>query len=293
MDSTGNVGTLALYEIAMSYIANKEYENATLYIDKYIARNSSLRGYMLKASILDYTNRTKESIELYKDILGKATDENDFNLIGSIHYNLGICYFKSSEYEEAKNCFFNSVKYRPIHNQSNLLLAMSYQQNNQHSTAAAIYFYYMCMNPDYNDINKIFHTLLNNIMQGYEIKDGKRTLLVNHEVDIKELSRILFIANESEENNPDLSSKETMQNYIIGALDIILPFYNDSVYNDPIANYYLKRFISLKETENIEAMYNYATQNIFPESSQWLSNNPDKKQKLDEWFKNDYKKLLE
>ena len=76
----------ANYEIAMTYMYAKDYENSIKYSDKVIElnKNNVLSAYITKGSSLDYLGKTDESIKrntLAFEIIAKFLDINKCQLL--------------------------------------------------------------------------------------------------------------------------------------------------------------------------------------------------------------------
>ena len=302
IDSTSYIGITALYEIAYSYAALEDYEKANIFIDNYIdkisladesidvynKKHSALKGYLLKATILFDNERHDETGELYKKILTEIInkeDENDIPYLAAIYYNLGLCYIHKSEYEEAKKCFFNSLYYNPLHNKSNLLLAYTYEKNDQYTMAAAIYFYFISLDPKSEDIPEIIESIKSSIMNGYQENGyGEKMFKIKENSDPKEFARLERIKKITYKYPWFNSEKEALQIYMMEILDLLITDYKKEKDHNIIDNYYLNKFVSINETADLETMYNHATQNVYKQSSKWLKKNKKKKEKIERWF---------
>ncbi len=112
-------GTL-YYEMAFSYHALKEYDNAIVNADKAIALGSDdtkRMAIIVKGSVLDDMGKTDESIKFYEKHLKNYP--NDYLLL----YNYGISCSRAGKRIEAEEAYNNALTSRITHPGSNLQLA--------------------------------------------------------------------------------------------------------------------------------------------------------------------------
>lgn len=104
---------LALYELMLSYYNQKNYAKANETAYKLVQYKSNLGvlGYGTIASILDDQGKPQEAVEIFQKAIKKLNDEPGFaSHVASLHYNLGITYFRQKKYKEARETLKKSVE---------------------------------------------------------------------------------------------------------------------------------------------------------------------------------------
>jgi tetratricopeptide (TPR) repeat protein len=120
---------LALYELALSFYANKDHEFALATAFKgtrYKGKELPL-FYGIIANVWDDTGKPEDAIKLYQDGIKMLKDEKDFdNHISSLYYNLGVTYTRQKKFPEARESLKNAVEYNFGYASPNYMLAEIY-----------------------------------------------------------------------------------------------------------------------------------------------------------------------
>jgi len=107
-----------LTELALTYMADEQYEKAIATCDEALATPSINRSHLLrtKCVALDKKGSYDESVSLFK----KSIEE--YPLDHRLIYNLGITYYNHQEHDKAVDCFFQVLAINPFHSGSHLNL---------------------------------------------------------------------------------------------------------------------------------------------------------------------------
>ena len=107
-----------LSELALSYIANEEFDKALSSCEEGLKKPSPYRAHFLRsqAIAIDRNGDYDNAIALYH----KAIEEYPADYI--LLYNLGITYYNHNAYDEAVDCFFKVLSMNPFHAGSHLSL---------------------------------------------------------------------------------------------------------------------------------------------------------------------------
>ena len=113
---TGYVNMLS--ELALSYIANEEYDKALASCEEGLEKASPFRSHLLRSQAIA-TDR-KGDYDKAVALFNKAIEAYpaDFILV----YNLGITHYNHEAYEKAVDCFFKVLSLNPFHPGSHLNL---------------------------------------------------------------------------------------------------------------------------------------------------------------------------
>lgn len=279
----------ANYEIAMTYMYAKDYENSIKYSDKVIElnKNNVLSAYITKGSSLDYLGKTDESIKIFE----KALKKFDNNYL--LYYNLGYDYYKIKNYVKAEEAFTNAIKLNASHASSHLLLGylMSDQKRNIESLLCLHYFLFLEPN---TERSKTAFRLLTEQFGGNVQPDKEKPNQINITLNTDQMDSefgpanlmisLLQASKSTEENKNKTEDQLFIENTkslfnILGELkkknnkglwwDFYVPFFND------IAN-----------SDYIDTYCYYISQSSKDSAKDWLKNNNPKIVAFDQWLKN-------
>lgn len=121
--------TIALYELALTYYKKKDFAKftdvATVGI-KYKS-NQLPQFYEMIGSLLDDLGKPQEAIQVYKDAVKILEEQKEYQTsLASIHFNMGVTYFRQKMYKEAREVLKKSVEANFRHPSANYLLAVIY-----------------------------------------------------------------------------------------------------------------------------------------------------------------------
>jgi antitoxin component YwqK of YwqJK toxin-antitoxin module len=110
--------TNMLSELAVSYIANEEFDKALATCDEGLKKASPFRAQFLRSQAIatDRKGDYDKAVILYEK--GIEAYPADFILL----YNLGISHYNHKSYEKAVDCFFKVLSINPFHTGSHLNL---------------------------------------------------------------------------------------------------------------------------------------------------------------------------
>ncbi len=204
--------TLANYEIALSYNAMKDYENAMKYskiiID--IDKDNLLPAYMIYSAALDNMGKPKESIKVYTKAVKKFPDSY------LLYYNLALSNYNYKDYKEAELALYKAIERNPLHGSSHFLLGyLMSEQNRRVQSLLPIYFVLM-LEPTSARAKGAYQTLQQLLNQGVSQKSDKETNITldigtlgeKNEFSAAELMLSMLSASKSLEKNKDKTEME-------------------------------------------------------------------------------------
>ncbi len=105
--------TLAIYELALTYYATKNYDKTketAFKLVQYKGKDGIL-GYGLFANVLDDEGKPDEAIKIYKDAIKQFKNDSEYvEHLSSLYYNVGVTYVRQKKYKEAKEALKSSVE---------------------------------------------------------------------------------------------------------------------------------------------------------------------------------------
>src|SRR5690606_28132355 len=99
-----------LSELALSYDANKQYDEAIATCREALKKPGAYEAHLLRtlAVALDHKGEYDQSVEVFTAAIEK------FPFDHLLHYNLGVTHYNNKKYDEAAQCFFNTLKINPF-----------------------------------------------------------------------------------------------------------------------------------------------------------------------------------
>jgi tetratricopeptide (TPR) repeat protein len=276
------------YEIALSYMYAKDYDNAMSHSDKVIALNDNkylMQAFNIKGSCLDYLGRTDESIALFEQTIKKFGPDH------FLYYNLGYNYYKKGNHEKAEDALSNAIKTKPSHASSHLLLAylMNDQKNKVKSLLSLHYF--LLLDPA-SERSRTAYALLKEQFEGAK-KDEKSpnsvTIFYDPKTSDKEFGSVdLMISMLDASRTFDENKNKSEDEMFISntkSFFTILGELKKKKSKGLWWEFYVPFFYDLARTEHMDAYCYYISKSSNSLALLWLSNNADKVESFGKWVK--------
>lgn len=161
------------YELAMSYMAIKDYPNSTKHCDIVIESNFEEKdlAYLLKGAMLDYSGKPNEALQVFRDGI-KHNPENH-----RLHYSVALTSFNQKLYGDAEKALHNAIEIDPFHASSHMLLTyVNYTLEERVKTLLSAYFF-LLLEPQGNRANQVF-PMLEEMHQKGVSKEGDKNISV-------------------------------------------------------------------------------------------------------------------
>lgn len=104
--------TIAIYELALSYYALKDYDKTketAFRLIQYKGKEGVL-GYGLFANALDDQGKPDDAVKIYEKAIKQFKGDPEYdNHLSGLYYNLGVTYTRQKKYVEAKEALKNSI----------------------------------------------------------------------------------------------------------------------------------------------------------------------------------------
>ncbi|MBN8703160.1 MAG: tetratricopeptide repeat protein [Bacteroidetes bacterium] len=278
---------LANYEISSTYFALKDYEKAIEHSDYVISAKSNYidQAYILKGTAFDMLGKSKEAIKTYE----KAIKEFPNNHL--LYYNLGYTSYSLKEYKDAELALQNSLKIKPSHASSHLLLGyVMSEQGNRVKSLLALYNF-LLLEPNGNRTKAAYELLDFELKKGVKKENEKSTTITlsdNKESDefrAAELMLSLLEASKNLEENEKKTEYELFADNTKSFFSVLGELKKDN--KGFWWNYYVDFFYSMTNDKHIEAFSYYITQSKEDEKIFiWLKDNKDKVEALSKWYSN-------
>jgi tetratricopeptide (TPR) repeat protein len=160
--------SLVNYEIALSYMANKNYKNAEIYSKKVIDFNGDhiLGAYVNYGTALDMLGQPNKAIEAYE----LAMKDFDHYLL---YYNHAITCFNAELLDKAYDSAIKAITNNSAHASSHLILSKVMERKGSRIKAILPLYFFLLIEPNSNRAAIEYQTLRGYIDQGVTQKSEK------------------------------------------------------------------------------------------------------------------------
>ena len=152
---------LAVYEISLSYLAMKDYENASLYSTQVIdSKNEQLSSgaYAVKSESLAGMDKVDDAIELLYEGLEKNGDKS------ILHFNLALNFFKKGDIDKTLEHIKTAIDIDKLHSGAFLLNAYALKDKGMWVQSILSFQMFLLLEPDSRRSKNAFAEMLQ-IMQ--------------------------------------------------------------------------------------------------------------------------------
>ncbi len=134
---------IAAIELLNTYLAAKKSDEGLAYCNRLLTiKNDYTPNFLVfKGDFLDELKRTKEAEDIF------LYGQKEYPTNNSFYYELGVVKMRQAKYEDAFNCFVQSIRINPFHSASHYQLGlMAHRHNNITGTMLSTMFYFLCDN---------------------------------------------------------------------------------------------------------------------------------------------------
>jgi len=266
----------ATYEMSLSYLQLKDYDNALKYSTKVINAKFQpllVDAYCVKSTALADTEKLPQAIKLLSEAIEKCGDEY------LLHYNLGLSYFKAKELESAIKHLRKAIEIDTTHPSVFLLYAYVLSDTDRWVESIFSFHFFLLLEPNTDRSKDAFGELYDILTQKLE-PDSKRLSTVeglDRKVIYENLRRIL----------PKVADQRFQYAFFEQASKQI--FFTLSQLQDDSRKGLLWDFFVPIYTEILESGYfdtytRYVSVSYFDVSLQWWKTHTDKVDGFINWF---------
>lgn len=289
----------AFYEMALTYIAKKDYKNAIICADKTIKGNfeAAYQAYDLKGTALDELGKRKEALKNYEKGI------QAFPKYAMLHYNKAITLMRLEREKEAEASLKVAIGLNPSHASSHYYLAALASNRGDKIQTILAYTYFLFIETDSKrseTASGILHKNLKKLLDKESTNGGMSIELSGKALDDKENLVIyeLFFAPMDKIDSLKLFKTLTLPD---NANDMQKRFYKfcqglqrvgeDSKSNSIWHNLYIPFMKELIKTEHLEtASYLVSFIENKESAGDWLQFNQTKLKDFGKWYQDYFRK---
>lgn len=294
---------LAVYEISLSYLALKDFENAILYSTQVIDSNNeqlSSGAYAVKSESLAAMEKVDEAIELLHEGLEKNKNKS------ILHFNLALNYYKKGDTDKTLEHIKTAIDIDKTHSGAFLLNAYALKDKNMWVQSILSFQMFLLLEPDSKRSKNAFAEMLQ-IMQLREVEEPVERSFIqqqlmknssNNAVSKNELPALsienglnrnfVYHAITSTRDSLKLASEEVDDFILFKTVNMeimkILERESKSSNEGIFWTFYIPFFSHIAHSAYYDVYCRYISVSYYPESFKWWENNTEAALNFIMWF---------
>ena len=306
---------IATYEMALSYLALRDYKNASLYSTKVIESKDKdllVGAYGVKGESLAEMGKVDEAIRLLEEALRK--NGSDYYL----HFNLALNYFNKGDLDKTIIEADKALGLNKSQSGAYLLLAYALSDKQIWVQSILSFHIFLLMEPDSHRSKNAFEEMLQ-LMQVKESSEEpvERSFIqqqLQRKIYPQDTSRVakketppltqihginrelVYRSIENTKDSLKAISQDTIQNdslenelyttfkEVTRTLFTVLSEENDGTKNEFTWNFHVPIVTKILNSPYFDTYCRYISVAYFPESLEWWENNQDSAAKFVRWF---------
>ncbi|NDW09170.1 tetratricopeptide repeat protein [Dysgonomonas sp. 520] len=266
----------AIYEMSLSYLYLKDYDNALKYSTKVINANYQLLiidAYCVKSTALSELGQEDQAIKLLNEAISKYKDEY------LLHYNLGYSYFKQGNYELAINNLRKAIEIDPTHPDTFLLYAYSLNDTNKWVESFLSFHFFLLLEPNTERSKDAFGEMYDLINQ--TIDENSPGLEMEEGIDRQKLYAYIQRIKPVDD---DPESKYRFFEQVSKSIFFTLGQIQNDTQSGPIWDFFVPIYSEILNSGYFETYCRYISACHSPQSLTWWNNNHKKVDNFIAWF---------
>lgn len=275
----------ANYEIASSFLALKNYNDAIKHADIVINTNIDYmdQAYIIKGTALDLKGEPQEAIKAYKKGIQKYASNQ------LLYYNLALTTFKIKDYNETEVALQQSLKLNPSHASSHFILALNMLFKEQRVKGIMALYNYLLLEPKSERTASALQTLEEELQKGVKKDEDQTTTVILSQpvaaADEFKTAEIMLGLLQASKNNEANKGKSAEQLFVENSQSFFsvlgeLKKDNKGFWWD----FYVDYFYTLATNHHTEAFCYYITQSKGSAYNEWLKDNMPKIEAFSTWY---------
>ncbi len=307
---------IANYEMALTYLALRDYKNASVFSTKVINSKDKdllVGAYGVKSESLAEMGKEDEAIKLLEDAL--KTSGDDYYL----HFNLALNYFKKGDLDKTIFHVDNALALNKSQSGAYLLSAYALKDKDIWVQSILSFHVFLLMEPDSHRSKNAFEEML----QLMQVKETTKEPVVRSfiqqqmqrqiskdttETDIPPLTtrhginrELIYNAILETKDSLKTAARESLKadsiptdsietdlyttfKEVTRTLFTVLSNENDGTKSDFIWNFHVPIITKILNSDYFDSYCRYISVAYFPESLEWWENNQDSAAKFVRWF---------
>ena len=266
----------ATYEMALSYLNLKDYDNALKYSTKVINANFKpllVDAYCVKSSALANMHKVDLSIKLLNEALERCGDEY------LLHYNLGLSYFKLKNLNLSVFHLQKAIEIDTTHPSVFLLYAYALSDSDRWVQSFLAFQFFLLLEPNTDRSKDAFGEMYDLLTQKLEKNSARLTNEdgIDRIILYKQLQNI----------QPKIDDQRFQYAFFEQASRLIfftLSQMQEESRKGLLWDFYVPIYAEILESGYFDTYCRYVSVSYFPISLEWWNNNTSKVDGFISWF---------
>ena len=276
---------LVHYELSLTYMMGKDYNNAIKHADIVIKQKSKhlLPAYINKGSCLDNLGYSKKAIKVYQKGLKKAGESY------LLHYNMALTFYRMKDLKEAEKSAQRAINLKASHSSSHFVLGYVMYEQNQRIQSLLSLYHALLLEPNTSRAKSAMK-LLQEQFYGNVKKTGETEFNISidasalkSDFSAADLSLSMLVAANNTEKNIDKSKSQLFQDNTTSLFNILGELKEENS-KGLWWNYYVPMFNEFGKSDHMETFCHYISLSASDESKKWLEDNEDKVKAFAAWI---------
>lgn len=266
----------ATYEMSLSYLMLKDFDNALKYSTKVINGNFKpllVDAYCVKSSALSEMNKLDQAVKLLNEALERCGDEY------LLHYNLGLSYFKAKNLKLSIFHLQKAIEIDTTHPSAFLLYAYVLSDSERWVQSFLAFHFFLLLEPNTDRSKDAFGEMYDIISQ--KIPNGSTLLTSEDGIDRQKLyDQLRNIQPKVDDQRFQYAFFEQASRQIFFTLGQM----QDDTRKGLLWDFFVPIYSEILESGYFETYCRYVSVAYFPVSLEWWNSNTSKVDGFISWF---------
>lgn len=266
----------ATYEMSLSYLQLKEYDNALKFSTQIINANFKpllVDAYCVKSTALANIGKLPQAIKLLGEALDRCGDEY------LLHYNLGLCYFKSKDQTQSIYHLQKAIEIDTTHPSAFLLYAYALNDSDRWIQSFLSFQFFLLLEPNTDRSKDAFGEMYDIISR--KLPSNSSLLTPEDGVDRNKLySQFSKILPKVEDQRFQYAFYEEASRIIFFTLSQT----QDETKKGLLWDFFVPIYNEILQSGYFETYCRYISVSYFPVSLEWWKNNTSRVDGFISWF---------
>ena len=269
----------ANYGIAYSLLAAGNGKDGIPHLEKVINANTSLTAdaYDLLGSTYDKSHETEKAIAAYNAGI-KAGPKSQ-----SLHYNLGLAYFRDKKYADAEKCAIEAIKIGPKHASSQRMYALVCFHQNKRANALLGFCSFILLEPNTARSAEAYGNI-QHILQGGTLKPAPGEAPLANDANTVALNKSITIGVAEAAKEKHATPTGLLAAQLKNIFTAVGQLAEKQTGDDFFRKHYAAYFYQLAQSINMPAFARLISLST-PESAAWAKASAQQMTDLDNWVK--------
>lgn len=266
----------ATYEMSLSYLQLKDYDNALKNSTKVINANFKpllVDAYCVKANALADSKKLDQSIKLLNEAVEKYGDEY------LLHYNLGLCYFKAKNLKLSIFHLQKAIEIDTTHPSAFLLYASALNDSGRWIQSFLSFQFFLLLEPNTDRSKDAFEEMYDILTQ--KLEPGVPRLVSEDGIDRQRIyDQLRNIQPKIEDQRFQYAFYEQASHMIF----LNLAQLQDDSRKGILWDFYVPIYSAILQSGYFDTYCRYISVSYFPGSLEWWNSNTEKVDGFISWF---------